>query len=134
MRRSPFILGDRKAHRSPRRNRWRRVRNFAILGAALAYVILATASLDRKTSLSQVRLDFARIENAVRLFREDLGRCPHDIEELLEERDDPSYLTNVNDPWGRNYRIVCPAPLDPGGVEVLSRGDDGKIWALSNLR
>ena len=51
--------------------------------------------------------------------------CPDKIEDLSEYMD----KKDTKDPWGNQYKMLCPPNLPPGargGVAVMSPGEDGK--------
>ena len=51
--------------------------------------------------------------------------CPEKIEDLSEYMD----KKDTKDPWGNQYKLLCPPNLPPGargGVAIMSPGEDGK--------
>ena len=51
--------------------------------------------------------------------------CPEKIEQLSEYMD----KKDTKDPWGNQYKMMCPPNLPPGvrtGIAILSNGEDGK--------
>ena len=78
----------------------------------------------------------AETRRALSQFREDVGRCPHTIRELVHPtragtrylRDEPS------DGWGRPLWVRCPGRYDPDGVDVVSAGPSGSFLVDDNVQ
>jgi type II secretory pathway pseudopilin PulG len=132
--RGAIVLGEKGRRRRPLGRAGRRVRALLLIVAAIGCVAWSVAAMDEQTRVRQAQLDISRIQHAARLFRADYGRCPSSVQEL---RSPPggagSYLENANDPWGNVYRLICPARLDPGGVDVASNGPDGTLAGDDNI-
>ena len=119
-----YILGERKKVR-PASHRFRmRIAVSAVLMCVIAYLLWSVSFLNNRTRIRQAMSDISRIKHAARLFRADFGRCPDSLEELAAPSQGVKYLSTIRDPWGEPYKLVCPAGLDPGGVDVLSGGPD----------
>ena len=124
MKKPIYILGEKRRVRSrAHKVRVRLILFFSLLGLSV-YLIWSAAFINERTRTRQALLDISRIRHAARLFRADHGRCPDSMDELVSPPDDTMYLKSTTDPWGKPYKLVCPAPYDPGGVEVLSGGPD----------
>lgn len=119
-----YILSEKKKVRSASHNLRRKLAVLAVLMCMVAYLLWSMGFLDNRTRVRQTMLDISRIKHAARLFRADHGRCPDSLEELVSSKDGVQYLSTIRDPWGEPYKLVCPAGLDPGGVDVLSGGPD----------
>jgi hypothetical protein len=133
--RSAIVLGDKGRRRKPLGPTGRRVRALFIGFAAIGCVAWSLAEMDEQTRIRQAQLDISRIEHAARLFRADFGRCPAGVQELRTPPEGAqAYLDEVEDPWGNVYRLVCPARLDPGGVDVSSDGPDGSLAGDDNVK
>lgn len=105
----------------------------AVVVLVLSYVFWSMAAVDERTRFKQTLVDIAAIENASRLFRADHRRCPVGVEELTFQSDGGGYIAPKLDPWGQPYQMRCPAPLDEGGVFVLSGGPDGSFEGEDNI-
>ena len=124
MRKPIYILGEKKKVRS-RAHRLRfRIGLLLGLFGLLSYLLWSAAFISERTRTRQAMLDISRIRHAARLFRADHGRCPDNLDELVSPPGGMTYLFSYTDPWGKPYRLICPARYDPGGVDVLSGGPD----------
>ena len=128
-----IILGDRRKGRRALGRFWRRLRLLLVALIATGCVAWSVERFDEQTRIRQARVDLSRIGHAARLFRADFGRCPRGVGELADPPDGPPYLTRTDDPWGREYRITCPARFDPGGVDVVSTGPDRSPAGEDNI-
>ena len=119
-----YILGEKKKVRSSSHKLKTRIVVLLVLLCTTSYLMWSVGFLNQRTRIRQAMLDISRIKHAARLFRADFGRCPDSLEELASPPSGVRYLSSIKDPWGMQYKLVCPAGLDPGGVEVLSGGPD----------
>lgn len=127
-----MVLGDKRRRRSlgklGRRLRW-----VVIALVAAGCVGWSLETMEEETRVRQARVDISRIGHAARLFRADFGRCPLGVDELVTPPEGSAYMGEARDPWGRKYRLMCPARLDPGGVDVVSGGPDGDNTSNDNI-
>ena len=130
--RGSMVLGE-KRRRHPLGKVGRRIRWIVIAIVVAGCVSWSLGSVDEKTRIRQALVDISRISHATRLFRADFGRCPAGVEELTDPPEGASYMGVIKDPWGRSYRLTCPARLDPGGVDVVSGGPDGETTGDDNI-
>ena len=119
-----YILGEKRRVRPATRSLKRRLVATFVLVIVVSYLFWAMGAMNERTRLKQALIDISRIQHAARLFRADHSRCPDDLKELITPPGDIQYLVNYEDPWGKPYKLICPARHDPGGVEVLSGGPD----------
>ena len=129
-----IVLGDKD--RKPRAfGRWgKRLRWALVALGVLSCAGLSVSSIDEEMRVRQAELDVSRIGHAVRLFRADASRCPSRLAELEAPPDGRApYLQVESDPWGRPYRLTCPAHRDPAEVDVVSGGPDGEKTAVDNI-
>ena len=129
-----IVLGDK--HRGPRMfGRWGKRLKWALVAfGVLSCAGLSVSSIDEEMRVRQAELDVSRIGHAVRLFRADANRCPSGLGELEAPPDGRApYLRVEEDPWGRPYRLACPAHRDPAEVDVVSGGPDGEMTAADNI-
>ena len=133
-RQGAIVLGDKD--RRPRAfGRWGKRLKWALVAfGVLSCAGLSVSSIDEEMRVRQAELDVSRIGHAVRLFRADLNRCPSGLAELEAPPDGMTpYLSLGNDPWGRPYRLACPARSNPAEVDVVSGGPDGEVTARDNI-
>ena len=119
-----YILGEKKKVRSSSHKLKTRIAVLIFAFFSLSYLLWSVGFLNNRTRIRQAMLDISRIKHAARLFRADVGRCPDGMEELVNPPTGVRYLSDIKDPWGMPYKLVCPAGLDPGGVDVVSGGPD----------
>lgn len=124
IRKPMYILGEKRRVRPATRSLKHRLAAVIVLVSGLLYMFWAMASMNERTRLKQALLDISRIQHAARLFRADHDRCPDGIDELASPPSDRKYLLSYEDPWGKPYKLICPARKDPGSVEVFSGGPD----------
>jgi len=120
--RKEIILGDKKGRRRKKSGLRQKLVLTAIFIACASWVSWSLGTLNEQTREKQANVDITRIQKAARLFRADHGRCPDDLDELLNPPGDQQYLEDAMDPWGQTYRFLCPSRRDPGGVDVRSQG------------
>jgi type II secretory pathway pseudopilin PulG len=132
--RDAIVVGDKGRRRRPLGPVGRRVRALFVGFVAAGCVAWSLGEMDERTRIKQAQLDISRIEHAARLFRADFGRCPTNVQELRAPPGGAQrYVEEVDDPWGNAYRLLCPARLDPGGVDVSSDGPDGSLAGDDNI-
>jgi general secretion pathway protein G len=59
--------------------------------------------------------------------------CPAKIEELSEYMD----KKDTKDPWGNQYKLMCPPNLPAGvrsGIAIMSPGEDGKEGTEDDIK
>jgi type II secretory pathway pseudopilin PulG len=119
-----YILGEKRKVRSAGHTAGTRITAALILICLGLYLLWSQGFMSNQTRVRQAMLDISRIKHAARLFRADFGRCPDSLEELVSPPGDFKYVRRIVDPWGKPYKLICPAGMDPGGVDVLSGGPD----------
>lgn len=116
-----------------------RLRRRLVIGIVLfigcSLVFLALFHERRSTQLRIARLDIEKIASASRHFRQDFGRCPHDINELAHPpAGGTPYISKAYiDPWGREYVFECPSRWDENKVDVATKGPDGQWFGDDDL-
>lgn len=78
--------------------------------------------------VERARQTVAELDAAVTRFREDTGRYPGELGELLARprqfspsRGSRPYAAEIPaDPWGQRYRYECPGRFNPSGFDVYS--------------
>jgi len=121
------LLIDRGPRRRARQKLVRRVRRGI---AALGLVTLISLSLVHSVGEAHRRAaltDLERIADAARLFRQDHGRCPRDLDELERPPAGATGYMSMSgaDPWGRTYFFQCPGRWSESSVDVGTPGPDG---------
>jgi type II secretory pathway pseudopilin PulG len=126
MRKALYTLGEKRRVSPSTARLRRRLIALGLLLCVMSYLFWSMGLMNEKTRIKQALLDISRIQHAARIFRADHGRCPDNLDELVSPPGPGKikYLTGYDDPWGKPYKLICPARLDPGGVEVLSGGPD----------
>lgn len=59
--------------------------------------------------------------------------CPEKIEDLSEYMD----KKDTKDPWGNQYKMLCPPNLPAGargGIAIMSPGEDGKEGTVDDIK
>lgn len=118
-----------------RRTRWlawfrpKHARGFIFTGVGIVafWVSFSVSRQHRRVHATRVAID--SIERAAAAFRADHGRCPSNLEELVQPPASPDgethYLSEPRlDGWGRAFVFTCPGPQRPSGVDVVSGGPD----------
>ena len=103
---------------------------------ALAMLLLTVgSSAQRRQQERETRAAIAEIKRGISAFRADLGRCPHNLHELMHPpRSGRRYLRDVPlDGWGRAYDVRCPGRYDPNDADVISAGPSGDFLTDDNL-
>lgn len=103
-----------------------------ILGILLGVVAYSVKGKDDKAKVVAARLSIKGVENAIEMYKLDVGKYPDKVEDLLVQPSDAKnwsgpYLKDVRmpkDPWGKELLYVKPGE---GGrdYDVLSLGRDG---------
>ncbi len=117
-----YIIGEKRKVRSKAHTLRDRIVFLSILIFLVSYLLWSVEFLNNRMRTKQALLDISQIKHAARLFRADFGRCPDSLDELAFPSGDFQYIRETTDPWGGKYKLICPARLDPGGVDVLSGG------------
>jgi len=125
--RQDLYIGDRGGWKSGTARIVTRARKI-IIAIAVLWILLAAIGRQRELSrIREARTATVVMTRATHAFFIDHERCPHDLEELVHAPagKDP-YLPAVSpDPWGNEYRLICPAQDDTRGVRVESAGPEG---------
>lgn len=125
-RKKDLIVGKGSAR--PQRSKLRRRVQVAIVVLlCCTAVVLAVRHELRESHRRVVQTDLEQIITAARRFRQDFGRCPHDLGELAHPpAGGTSYLVREpEDPWGRPYYFKCPGRWNESDVDIASKGPDG---------
>lgn len=125
----PWEQGNRERLREWFRPRGlRRIAGLLLLGA---FTALAWHRSDSRARLRETRLTIDQVQDAVRQFRIDLGRCPNSMSELLHPpRAMANYLDRVPlDGWGHPLYVRCPSRVHPDEAEVISSGASGNWFS-----
>ena len=113
--------------------RWRWA--LAVLGAvAIGWMVWRSA--DERERERETREVIAEVRRAIAQFREDMGRCPHSMRELVHPgRSSARYLrSEPTDGWGNPLWVRCPGRYDPDGVDVVSAGPSGNFLVDDNIQ
>lgn len=113
--------------------RWRVLAGVLAL-AAIGWAIWGSAAeRERERRTHEV---IAETRRALAQFREDVGRCPHTIRELVHPvRAGARYLREEPvDGWGNPLWVRCPGRYDPDGVDVVSAGPSGNFLVDDNVQ
>lgn len=112
---------------------WRRVL-VALVVAVIGWGIWQSA--DARARVRRTHEVIAETRRALSQFREDMGRCPHTMRELVHPaRAGTHYLHEEPvDGWGHPLWVRCPGRYDPGGVDVVSAGPSGSFLVDDNVQ
>src|SRR5262245_33208114 len=113
--------------------RWR----WAIVIAAVRAIGASIyASAAEREKVRRTREVIAEVRRALSQFREDVGRCPHTVRELVHPpRAGTRYLADEPvDGWGNPLWIRCPGRESPDGVDVVSAGPSGNFLVDDNVQ
>jgi type II secretory pathway pseudopilin PulG len=96
---------------------------------------LGWKAADRHARVRATRVNIAEVQQAIRAFRAEIGRCPRVLTELLHPpRSAARYLTELpRDAWDRELYVRCPSPRDPNAAEVVSAGPSGSFSDDDNV-
>lgn len=113
--------------------RWRWA--VAAIAAALALGGIF-ASVEEREKERRTREVIAETRRAIAQFREDMGRCPHSLRELVHPaRAGARYLREEPiDGWGHPLWVRCPGRYDPDGADVVSAGPSGSFLVDDNIQ
>jgi hypothetical protein len=138
LRRKPLLLGggSRKKERPLGKVRRARIRNAILVVLGVLVGVWAVQYSRIRGQRQQALMEVLRLQEAVRAFRWDYERCPHDLEELSYP---PAggrayYSKELRDPWDRPYRMVCPGRLFEGSADVSSPGPDGEMYTNDDVK
>lgn len=106
----------------------------ALVGCAIAWAIFV--SVDEREKVRHTREVIAETRRALAQFREDMGRCPHALRELVSPaRAGARYLREEPlDAWGNPLWVRCPGRYDLDGVDVVSAGPSGNFLVDDNIQ
>ncbi len=106
----------------------RRLRQLLFVAVVATAVALGLRHDARESARRTARLEMEQILTAARHFRQDFGRCPHDLGELAHPPAGgvPYLARDLQDPWGRPYDFRCPGRWNEDAVDIASRGPDGR--------
>ncbi len=122
------IVGSGSSHRKRRVRLAARLKLSAVLALGVALVLVSLRQGEREARRRVALTDIDRILAAARTFRQDMDRCPHDLEELAHPpAGGVPYVEAVPvDPWGNPYFLQCPGRWLEDEADVASRGPDGE--------
>ena len=104
--------------------------------ALIALSVVVFTSVQQRERERQTREVIAEVRRALAQFREDVGRCPHNMRELVHPaRTGTRYLHDMpEDAWGNPLWVRCPGRYDPAGVDVVSAGPSGNLLVDDNVQ
>lgn len=122
------------------RKKFSRTKGFTLMEILLVVIIIGLLAslifpnLMGRFERSKEEIAKAQVEllsSAVQAFILDVGRCPKNLQELIQS-DDPKwrgpYLSKreiPKDPWDREYQYKCPG--EHGPFDLYSLGPNGKL-------
>jgi hypothetical protein len=102
---------------------------------ALALLLVGAYQLGgRRAEVRATRAALGEVDDATRAFLSDIGRCPHDVRELVHPpRSGVHYLAEPPvDAWGHALHLRCVDGPKPE-VEVMSAGKSGSFLDDDNI-
>lgn len=103
-----------------------------ILGILLGVVAYNVQGKDDKAKVTAARASIKNIENAIEMYKLDIGKYPDKMDDLIQQPSDAKnwdgpYLKDKKlpvDPWGKEFVLLRPGE---GGrdYDVVSLGRDG---------
>ncbi len=113
--------------------RWRRAA-FACLLLLSAVGVYRSAAHRHRVMRTLDALAVTR--RAVGRFRQDMGRCPVTMTELVHPARGGSHGLEAApvDGWGRPLWVRCPGRYDPEDVDVVSAGPSGNFLVDDNIQ
>ena len=107
----------------------------------LAGIVLLVAAVwvwrvaDRQARLRATRAAIGQTQEAVTRFRDEMGRCPRSITELVHPpRAGARLLREIpTDGWGRPLWVRCPGRRNPDEADVVSAGPSGSFLEDDNV-
>lgn len=137
-RRKPFLLvkSSRKKERPAAKVRRARIRNAVIAVLGILVVLWSVQYSRIRGQRKQALVEILRLQEAVKEFRWDHGRCPHELEELSfpPAGGQAYYRRSYDDPWSRPYAMVCPGRLFVDSADVVSAGPDGEMYTNDDVK
>jgi hypothetical protein len=115
-----------------------RARAFVTAGVVLVCAWAFLASEDYRRRVHATRAAIRSVMVAADAFRADHGRCPTNIDELVNPPEvagvTAHYLSSARlDGWDRPLRMTCPGGKHPGSVDVVSGGPTGTFLDLEQI-
>ncbi|TRO95546.1 type II secretion system protein GspG [Glycocaulis profundi] len=108
-----------------------------IIGLLATVVVLNVLPSQDRARIEKARADIGRIEQALEMFRLDMGRYPttdEGLDALVLPPSDPRLSANYpeggyinrlpDDPWGGQYQYLFPG--EHGRFDVFTLGADGR--------
>jgi general secretion pathway protein G len=108
-----------------------------IIGLLATVVVLNVLPSQDRARIEKARADIGRIEQALEMFRLDMGRYPttdEGLDALVLPPSDPRLSANYpdggyinrlpDDPWGGQYQYLFPG--ENGRFDVFTLGADGR--------
>lgn len=103
----------------------------AIIGLIASLILPNLIGRYEKSKEEIAKAQVEMLSTAVQAFIVDLGRCPKDLNELIESTDPKwrgPYLSKKSipqDPWGSDYQFKCPG--EHGVFDLYSLGPNKKL-------
>lgn len=136
--RKPFLftVGTRKKERPLSKVRWARIRNVVLVILGILVVIWSVQYSKIRAERKQALLEILGMQEAVRKFRWDHERCPHELTELSypPAGGEPYHRDRFEDPWGNEYIMSCPGRTFQESADIYSVGPDGESYTADDVK
>lgn len=117
---------------------WRRVLAGLVV---IAVAVGIWQSVEAREQVRRTRAVIAETRRALSQFRDDMGRCPHTMRELVHPVSGPAVRSGLHylreeprDAWGHPLWVRCPGRYDEGDVDVVSAGPSGNFLHDDNIQ
>ncbi len=131
-----FVVGTRKKERPANKVRRARIFNSVLAVLGVLVVIWSVQYSRIRAERKQALVEILRMQDAVRKFRLDHERCPHELAELgyPPAGGEPYYRRGFTDPWNSPYDMACPGRTLSESADITSAGPDRERYTEDDVK